>query len=80
MWSLLKESLAKREIKITNGNVCPLPYCKARRCENEQTAERAALRDFQTHNPIVYFLYFTLKGSLQWLLEKCILKETLAKS
>ena len=82
MWNLFKESPAKREIyeKITSGNVCPLPYCKARWCENGQTAERAALRGVQTHNPIVPFLYFTSKGSLQWLLEKCVLKETLAKS
>ena len=42
--------------KIASGNVCPLTYCKARWCENEQTAERAALRGYQTHNPIVLFL------------------------
>ena len=82
MWNLLKETPAKREIdkKNTSGNICPLPYCKARWCENEQTTERAALRGFQTHNPIVPFLSFTLKGSLQWFLEKYVLKETLAKS
>ena len=58
MWNLLKESPAKREIykKISSGNVCPLTYCKARWCENDQTAERAALRGYQTYNPIVLFL------------------------
>ena len=44
MWNLLKESPDRREIyeKITNGNVYPLPYCKTRWCENEQTFEPAA--------------------------------------
>ena len=37
------------------------------------------LRGFQTDNPIVRVLYFTLEGLLRWLLEKLILKETLAK-
>ena len=43
-------------------------------------AKRAPSRGFQIDNPIVPFLYFTLKGLLQWLLEKYVLKETLAKS
>ena len=43
-------------------------------------AKRAPSRGFQIDNPIVPFLYFTLKGLLQWVLEKYVLKETLAKS
>ena len=82
MWKLLKECPAKREIyeKITSGVVCPVPYFKARWHGNEQVAKRAPSRGFQIDNPIVPFLYFTLKGLLQWLLEKYVLKETLAKS
>ena len=35
---------------------------------------------FQADNLMVLFLSFTLEGLLQWLLEKFILKETLAKA
>ena len=44
MWNLLKESPARREVyeRITKADVYPLPYCKTRWCESEQTAERAA--------------------------------------
>ena len=38
------------------------------------------LTGFQTDNPMVPFLYFTLERLLLWLLEKVILKETLAKA
>ena len=59
IWNLLK-SPAKRETceKITSGNVCPLPYCKARLCVNKETAKRAAVRGFQFDNPIVPFFLF----------------------
>ena len=60
----------ERSTKILSSNVCLLPYCKTRLCENVQTTERTALRDFQTDNHTVSFLCFTLKGLLQWFLEK----------
>ena len=130
MWNLLKESPARREIyeKISNGNVYPLPYCKTRWYENEESAEQAAeiwpkncefmehlmtypksiqaknnisyddliavkagplvcakLKFAKMHlwkfsNPMFPFLYVSLGGLLRWwLLDKFILKETLAK-
>ena len=38
------------------------------------------LRGFQTDNPMIPFLYVTFEGLSRWLLEKFILKETLAKT
>ena len=75
IWNLLK-SPAKRETceKITSGNVCPLPYCKARLCVNKETAKRAAVRGFQFDNPIVPFFLFYFEGIIAMVTGKICLE------
>ena len=125
MWFLLKVQRGEKCMRLTESKIYPLPYCKTRWCENENTAPGAAeiwsfywkvlvhlmslqrskqpnanpllcaklkfvekvswklntfLRHFQTDNPMVPFLYFSLEDLLRWLMEKFVLKDTLEKA